>query len=427
MPKTARAPDPDNIEPFWSRLREISLYPLRGDALLTIGVLALCHLVRYLPFGWAFDIFVWIALYKYACECLRTTANGRLDPPVLSTTVEDSVGWDMIKLQAIIVIIATVGAVFLPPLAAIAIILLLTFAQPAASMSLAMDGSLGHALNPGTWFAVIGRLGSPYLAVVLLSFVFLASAGNLSGLLGSVMPGFIAKLINDFASHYVVIANFHLMGYMIWQYHREFGYDPVIQTPLDRPLSADERFLAETQQLVRDGHIEAALEQLREQLHSRGGTPELHEQYRKLLALGGHKEESLRHGREWIEILLAQEDGKRALDLARDCIALDPSFRPPADAINMLAERAAKGGQSQLAVSLLANFHRTHPKHKDLPANYLLAARLLGDRLGRDAEARKLTGFLLQNFPDHPLHDEIATYDRFLASIAASAKPPAAG
>ena len=30
----------DPIVPFWNRLREISLYPLRGDALMTIGGVA---------------------------------------------------------------------------------------------------------------------------------------------------------------------------------------------------------------------------------------------------------------------------------------------------------------------------------------------------------------------------------------------------
>ncbi len=424
--RTPRAPDPDVIEPFWTRLRQIAAYPLRGDALLTIGVLTLCHLVRYLPFGWLLDIFVWIALYKYACECLRATANGRLDPPVLSTTVDDSVGWDMIKLQAFIVIIAVLGFFLLPAPLAITLALVLAFAQPAASMSLAMDGSLGHALNPGTWFALIGRLGGAYFAVVLLSFVFVASAGNLTALLDPVMPAFIARIANDFVSHYVVIASFHLMGYLIWQYHDELGYEPEIEVPLERPLDGDARLLAGVEQLVRDGDPDAALGQVREELRSRGGTPELHVRYRKLLALGGHREESLRHGHEWLQILLAQEDGKRALDLVRECIALDPAFRPPADAINGLAERAAKSGHSQLAVGLLSNFHRNHPKHKDLPANYLLAAKLLAERLGRDAEARKLTAFLLQGIPQHPLREEIASYDRFLESLALPAKPTAA-
>ena len=421
-PKTPRAPDPNNIEPFWTRVRETALYPLRGDALLTIGVLAVCHLVRFLPFGWFIDIFVWIALYKYACECLRATANGRLDPPVLSTTVEDSVGWDMIKLQFVIVVLAVLGFVFLPIGGAIVLALVLAFAQPAASMSLAMDGSLGHALNPGTWFALIGRLGGAYFAVVLLSFVFVISAGNLSALLATAMPAFIATILNDFVSHYVVIASFHLMGYLIWQYHDELGYVPTILAPLERRLDPDAQFVADMQALVAEGNADAALAQLREQLRSRGGTPEVHAQYRKLLALGDHREESLRHGREWIEILLGQDDERRALDVTRECIALDPAFRPPADAIHALADRAAKSGHSQLAVSLLANFHRSHPKHKDLPANYLLAARLLADRLGRDGEARKLTAYLLQAFPAHPLHEEIATYDRFLANLAAPVK-----
>ncbi len=424
-PKTPRAPDPNHIAPFWTRLDGIAQYPLRGEALPTIGVLAVCHLVSALPFGFILDLFVWIALYKYACECLRATANGRLDPPVLSATVDDSAGWDMIKLQVVFVVLGMVGLLYLPPAGAIALLVAFSVAQPAATMSLAMDGSLWHALNPGTWLAVAGRLGAAYVALVLLTFVFMLCAGHLSTLMAAVMPGFLAEILADFLSHYVIVATFHLMGYMIWQYHREFGYEPVILAPLENPLDPDARFLADVRQLASDGRTDQALERLREQLRSRGGTPDMHLQYRKLLAAGGQREESLRHGHEWIEILLAQEDGKRALDLARECIALDPAFRPPADAVNALAERAAKGGQSQLALNLLTNFHHAHPKHKDLPANYLLAAKLLAERLGRDAEARQLTAFLLRDFPSHALHDEIAAYDRFLAGLAAPAKAPA--
>lgn len=413
-----RGPDPRNIPPFWTRIRAIVLYPLQRDALLTIGVLTVCHLVAYLPLGWFFDLFVWIALYKYACECLRATANGRMQPPEVTHSVDDSVGWDMIKLQVILIGIGVTGAIFLPPALAIALALLLAFAQPAASMSLAMDESLPHALNPLTWFALIGRLRGAYFIVFLLTVVFLVSRGNLVGYLSLVVPGFIARFVNDFLAHYVILATFHLMGYLIWQYHAELGYEPAVQQPLARPGDPDSQFLDGIQALVSDGHADAAIAQLRDKLRGEGGSPNLHAQYRKLLALGNHRDESLRHGREWLPILIAQDDHRRALDLVRECIALDPSFRPPADATHLLAEQASKSGHSQLALKLLLNFHKAHPKHKDIPANYLLAARLFAERLGRDDEARKVTGYLLRNYPDHALREDIVAYDRFLAGLA---------
>ena len=82
MTDSTRAEAKPEIVPFWNRLREITLYPAHPHALLTIGVLAVCHLAGYFPgVGFILDLLVWIALYKYAFECLRATANGRLEPP----------------------------------------------------------------------------------------------------------------------------------------------------------------------------------------------------------------------------------------------------------------------------------------------------------------------------------------------------------
>jgi len=420
-PDRYSAPDPRNIEPFWTRLREISLYPAQSGALLTIGVLALCRLVVFLPLGWLLDLFVWVALYKYAAECLRATANGRMQPPELSATVDDSLGWDMIRLQILFVLLNFAAFWFLGLGGGLLVALLLAFALPAAMMSLAMDGSLGHAVNPGTWLAIMARLGGPYLAVVLLTFVFAMSQANASALLLPVLPAAIGLIVYYFIAHFVVIATFHLMGYLIWQYHELLGFEPQIVAPLARRDDPDAVFLEDMQELVREGEAEVAIEQMREQLRSRGGTPALHAQYRKLLALGGHREESLRHGAQWIDILLAQDDERRALDVVRECVAIDPAFRPPADAINALAQRAANAGQSQLALGLLSGFHRSHPKHRDLPANYLLAAKLLAERMGRDAEARKLLDYLLGAFPEHPMREEIAGYRGFLDRLATPA------
>ena len=60
------------IVPFWQRLREICLYPAHPAALTTLAALAVSQLVAsYLPLGFFIGLIVWVALYKYAFECLR--------------------------------------------------------------------------------------------------------------------------------------------------------------------------------------------------------------------------------------------------------------------------------------------------------------------------------------------------------------------
>jgi hypothetical protein len=409
------------IVPFWNRLREISLYPLHADAMLTICVLAACHLVAFLPFGRFLDLLVWVAMYKYAFECLRASANGRLTPPEGSIGVEDSTGWSQIWLQFVFIAAAVAGFVLLGPGGGLAVLVLLGLCWPAAVMSLAMDQNLPHALNPATWLAILARLGWPYVAVVLLYFVFFASQLYAQAFAMQILPGFLAIVLVGAISHYVIVATFHLMGYLIYQYHEEVGYEPEqAPAPLRRAAAdPDQETLDEAAQLVRDGDPDAARERIAQQLRSRGGTDALHAQYRKLLALGSQRDEQLRHGREWITLLLSQDKDRRAVDVARECLDLDPAFQPSApDEVARIAQKAVDAGVTQVALKLLSGFGKRYPRHRDIPQNYLLAAKLLAERMGRDADARVLVEQLTKAYPDHPLAADIAAYREFLARLA---------
>lgn len=411
------------IEPFWHRLRAISLYPAHAGALTTIIVLALCHLVGYLPmgiFGFLAQLLIWVALYKYAFECLRASADGRLEPPELAVSVDDSLGWSQIWLQVAFLILNFAGFVVLGPVGGTICAIVLAIALPGAIMSLAMDENLAHALNPATWLAILGRIGWPYLAVVALYFVFNLSQHYAQVMAVSFLPPIVSKIVFYFITNYVVVATFHLMGYLIYQYHDEVGYEPTAAAPPLRRANndPDQPMLDEAAQLVRDGNADAARDLIGQQLRGRGGSEALHLQYRKLLALGDRRDEQLRHGREWIGLLLAQDKDRRAVDVARECIELDPEFQlAHPDQVARVAKKAVDAGSTQVALKLLSGFHKRHPKHADIPQNYLLAAKLLAERMGKDAEARALLDQLTRAYPEHPLAAEIATYRRFLDKL----------
>lgn len=420
-----RPVDPQAIEPFWNRLREISLYPAHPAALTTIGVLALSMLVlRYLPtgviLGFILNVVVWIALYKYAFQCLRDSANGRLEPPEIAFDVDDDLGRKQIFLQIFFILVAVALFFLFGPVAAGVSLLVLGFFYPAATMTLAMDESLPGALNPAKWLAILARFGWPYLAVAALCFVIFLSQAYAQSFAASILPDFLATLVAAFVSNYAIVATFHLMGYLIYQYHDEVGYEPVqAPAPLRRVAAdPDQETLDEAAQLVRDGEPDRARERVAQQLRSRGGTEALHAQYRKLLALGDHRDELLRHGREWISILLGLDKDRRAVDVTRECLDLDPAFQPNTpDEVSRIAQKALDSGNTQVALKLVSGFHKRYPKHADIPKNYLLAAKLLAERMGKDAEARTLLDQLTAAYPQHPLAGEIAAYRQFLDKL----------
>lgn len=423
------------IVPFWQRLRDISLYPAQSGAVITLVVLSLARLLSLLPFiGWVINLIITIALYKFAFEVLRATANGHMEPPENALDMDQSVGRQGVLLQGAFIVMAFLGFIVGFVLFGesgrwfgLAMSLLLLFGWPGAAMSLAIDQNFWHALNPGTWLQIMGRLGWPYfLAFGLMALIFI-SAANAQQMLTGVLPLLIALPVFHFLSGFALLATFHLMGYLVWQYQDELGFSP--EGPV-KPLAKlsndpDQFILDEAAQMVRDGETDLATDALRAHLRERGGTEAVHVQYRKLLRLKGDKSELVRHGREWLPILVAQEKEKTAVELCRDMVELDPGFvLTDAEANARLAKRAAVLGHAQLALRLISGFHKRHPRSADIPQMYLLAARLLSERMGKDAEAKALLTQIRTNYPNHALMPEVDALTRLIDSLG---KKPAPG
>jgi hypothetical protein len=244
-----------------------------------------------------------------------------------------------------------------------------------------------------------------------------------------ILPRFIALIMVSVIANYALVMTFHLMGYLIYQYHDAVGFEPEapqVLRPLAKP-DPDQELLDEAAALVRDGDPERATALLRGHLHSRGGTPAVHTQYRKLLALANDRDALLHHGHEYLNVLMAQGKDRLALGLVRECKALDPAFNPTdAGQVTQLAKLAAQGGEARLALSLLSGFHNRFPKSPDIPQNYLLAAILLHERMNQDEQAHALLTDLKGNYPDHPLMADIDARLALIERMMAIARKPLA-
>src|SRR5690606_119866 len=249
----------DTPEPFWQRLRAITLYPFRGAALASLVALTLASLLGMIPVvGWVVALLVWIGAYKYAFEVLRATADGRLEAPEVVLGTGDGVVARLIAMQLVFIVVVLAALLVGGPIIGLAVLALVAFMQPGCVMSLAMDGSLAHALNPSTPLALVGRIGWPYLAVFGLLFVIQASALTASVWLARWMPPVIADLAVTAVSFWGLFAAFHLMGYLIYQYHEALGYEPAARDGLPGRPAPDADLPGEAEAHVRDGHPDAA-------------------------------------------------------------------------------------------------------------------------------------------------------------------------
>lgn len=415
------------IVPFWNRLREITRYPAHMSSMITIIMLAFGNLAVFLPFGRILVLLVTVAVYRYAFECLRATANGYMEPPELMQSSDSSLGWKQIGLMLIFFVVAIMGVGLFGPKLGMVLVLFLGFCLPGATMALAMDESLSSALNPAKWIAIFTRIGWAYLAVVGLCLIIVASQNYAAAMATKVLPLFVAVIVVGIIANYALVMTFHLMGYLIYQYHDAVGFQPVAPQML-RPLAKpdpDQELLDEVTALVRDGKPESATELLRVHLRTRGGTPAVHTQYRKLLRLADDRQELLRHGQEYLTTLMAQDKTRPALELLRECQMLEPTFAPTeAGQVTQLAKLAAQGGQPELAMRLLSGFHTRFPKSNDIPQNYLLVATLMHERMNQDEKARALLKYLKANYAGDSLMPEIDARLAMIERIMTVAKKP---
>lgn len=418
-PEARRQP----VVPFWNRLRAISLYPAHMAAMVPIVMFALAKLLGFLPvLGFIIALLVTVAMYRYAFDCLLATANGRLEPPETSFTDGDGPAWRFIGMMIIFIALIVLCALFLGPRTALVVGLLLALAMPGATITLAMEDSLLAALNPAKWLSIVTRIGWPYLAAAGLCLVVFSSQRYAAGFAGAFLPMFFAIIVAAIVSNYALVLTFHLLGYLVYQYHDELGFEPQnerVSGPLGQP-DPDQEILDEAAELVRDGNPEAAIEMLRAHLN-RGGTEAVHTQFRKLLRLKNDKEGLLKHGQAYLPVLLAWNKPREALRLVDECQAIDAEFAPSKAAqVTDLARLAANSGQPQLALRLLSGFHQRFPKSPDIVENYLRVATLMHERLNQDQKARQLLLSLKAKYPDSPLMPQIetclASVERMLAA-----------
>lgn len=419
------------IVPFWHRLRAVMLYPAHGSALAAIVLLGAAQVLRILPVGGGIiGLLATVAMYRYAFECLRSTSEGFMKPPEVGFGSDRDLGWRFVGLIFVFALMFVASEHWLGRGGAIAVAIVLAACTPAATMVLAIDQSLGQALNPLRWLAVIAGIGWPYLAMFGVCAAILMSEGYAEGFAARWLPLPVALIALGIIANYAITALFHLMGYVLYQYHEALGLEPVAAQPGPRRVvvvDPDQEKLDEAAAMVRDGKLAEAIDLLATQMR-RGASAAVHGQYRKLLQAAGDDAGLLAHGRERIAVLIEQDDARAAVELLRQCQAIDPAFAPEAAVqVTTVAHMAAQQGQAQAALQVLDGFDDRFPGSQYRVVNGLLAADLLHEKLGRDPQARELLLALKAALPGDPLAAEIdarlARIERMIAATAIKSPP----
>jgi len=407
----------DRIEPVWNVIPQFFKYPFKPDVLPSLALVTFGSLFTLVPLlGIIAVILVWMTLFKVSYEILQSTASGHMEGPPSVTQMSDGILFKHIGLLFLIgfgyIIIAGLTA---SPLMAILLGIFVLIALPAAVMTLAMTESLLAALNPVTWVQIMKTTGLAYVLTSVFVLFMLISQSWLEGIVLPLVGNslLLLTLVSWAITSYFMAASFHLMGYLLYQFHDELGIESDVAAR--RPERDDSNpLVAEASGLVRDGQPDEAARLLREEIERRGAEPEVHDFYRRLLTSRGDHAALAAHGRTYIPVLLhAHENVDRAVEVAAECLAADSGFRPrePGDVLP-IARRAFERNQHRLVLDLSSGFGKRHPRHPDLPELYFLAAQSLVEKSGKTDRATRTVRQLIERFPDHPLVDDMKRFEQ---------------
>jgi hypothetical protein len=405
------------------------VYPLRFDALIyLICVAAWNSAMSTLSLGivsWLGFVASLGAVIKYSYGALYHTAQGYLEPretglnPMSSTVLG--------KQYAVFVVVGLVAAAvegWFGEAAANVLNIAYSFCIPASIMALAMTQSFRAAVNPVMWVQLISRIGWPYLLMCVFLLLLSQSAPYVFAAAVSAMPRWTLVGISSLVVGYFIIVMFHLMGYVLYQYHEALGYEVRREFESKKtsgPVSPYAEIEREIDILLFEGKAADAALRLSEISQERALSMPLHERYQKLLHLLNDVPALVEHSGRFITLLLQEGQGKKALDVYRATVEKHADFQPRADSeVDQLAELAEQQREYAWALRIMDRFAQRFPHSELIPKVYLRAARLMCEHKHDDKTALQITESLALKYPNDPMAAEIINYRDFLRNLVAS-------
>ncbi|RMH14154.1 MAG: hypothetical protein D6698_13085 [Gammaproteobacteria bacterium] len=408
------------IPPFWKRLPSMFRYPLNAGSMIYLSGLAIFALltrVPIVPIVFVVVLLLPLMMMRYGFSVLQHTAMGHMKPPRLALNFHLHELALPLKLYGLMLVLSMLTTFLLFPFrVSMDVIQLISFIElqlmlPAMVVLLAVYRSFFRALNPVDIGSVISTIGLPYLALCGMLLLLSGGPGSLVYLLPGGFPAWIQTMLFVFISGYFTIVNFHLLGYVVYQFHEQLGIKPEIEYDV-RPAKtrsakapaadgATYPTLQKVRLLLKEGKQQAAMAALKRELSRLAemdeARAEMHQLYHRMLLETEDKEQLLDHAREYISRLLDQGRGKQALGVMRDCLSRDKDFRPTnPEEVHQLIRVAYQAEDHRMVVALANGFLRRFPDYPDVIDPLLLAAKSLHHHFNQEDKASTILQFILK-------------------------------
>lgn len=406
----------NDIPPFWSRIPAFFLYALKPVPLLLAAV---SGVLIYLTSSFWVMLILYAVAVKYSMESLQHTMRGELSPPPLNGRVLIQ-GYELPLFLFFILLlyILALGSIAGSVSGILALLLYLAglLLFPALIMCLGISESFGFSVNPIHWMSLVRAIGWPYLALYGLYLSFGGAQATLQYFILDKVGEEIRAPVWMSINTLFMIISFHMLGYVILQYHRE------LETPA--PQGADDSDSLSTPLLdkfIREGNSAAAAEELRALVNDHPEDADLRKKLHNYAMINRQFDVVTRHAPGYMGMLTRMGKYTEAAQLFSDCIASGTPCHPDRpEAYLPIFEVLKQRREHKNAAALTKGFHKRFPGSDYTPSLYLELARLFSEEMQRDDLALKLLQFLLEHFRDHDRIDDVRRYLDLIENLSAS-------
>lgn len=403
------------IEPFWRRIPKIFSYPFKLRVIILMAVLAFASTLFSSPgfFNGLIGLLLWGVLLKYAYAALKSTAKGDLQPPPIDnktisedfTQVFKQLGLFFAIVAAFPFILAKLGVIV-----AILYVILIVFSLPAMIIILVTTDRFLHAVNPMLFVNLALRIGWGYFLMYFFLILLAGAPALLAQYAIQLFPPKATLFIFSLAKNYYTVISYHLMGYVILQYHREIGYtidfedfryDAPTPQESDNPSQSQDKTAENVNFLMKEGKHDEALEMLREK-KSQSGIEDLNasEYYYNLLKLKKEKVEQLAHAPDLLKQLTAAGHKEKACDVYRECVSADPGFMLDARLLFKVGGWLNEQEKAREAIGTYNRLIKTFPSDPLVPKALYRCARIYRDQLENPQKAGQILTVILKKYPN---------------------------
>ncbi len=430
------------IDPFWTRLTKIFLYPFSAKTLILSLILSLSAcFFSWIPFA---NLILYAILIKYAFSILKTTMRGNLNPPGIDAlfTTEDFA--PVIK-QWIMYALIGIGGVFfffkLGPIAGIVYSLVISYSLPSMIMLLVTSEKLGHALNPVMFLGFAIKIRKGYLIMWIFLVLLLSAPSALGYYIIKYLPEFSQRFLITFGENMYTFITYHLMGYVILQYHENIGHEidyedfqentngPYSQKDQQTQLgqqnegSAGSTFQKDEQSeitgqaelLTREGKLDEAIAYIKEATAEQGITSiVLMERYYNLLKLKKQIPDMVSLGKDYLHRLIKTNEKEKACKVFIDCATADKLFKPTSRDLLKIGSWLKQTNKIKASVNAYSRLIKFYPDNRLVPKTYFILAQIYNEKLKNKPRAKKIINILLKKFPNHDIIPHAEQYIRQL-------------